>query len=67
MKTLKKLGISMDHYNANIIEFTSDVKETNTLSSDFSSDGKEETLQRSESEMHKKDQQKPGTFYKNYL
>ena len=66
MKTLKKLGISMDHYNANIIEFTSDVKETKTLSSDFSSDDRKETLQRSEKEMHKKGQQKPRIFYKNY-
>ena len=56
----------MDHSNANIIEFTSDVKETNTLSSDFSSDDGEETIQRSESEMHKKEQQKPRIFYKNY-
>ena len=44
MKTLKKIGIWTDHSNANIIEFTSDVKETNTLSSDFSSDDREETL-----------------------
>ena len=34
----------MNHSNANIIEFTSDVKATNTLTSDFSSDDREETL-----------------------
>lgn len=65
MKTLKKLGIWMDHSKANIMEFTSDVKETKTLSSNFSSDYREKTLQRSESEMHNKDQQKQETFYKN--
>lgn len=65
MKTVKKLGIWMDHSNAKIIEFTSDVKETKTISSDFSSTDKAETLQRSENEMHNKEQQKQGTYYKN--
>jgi hypothetical protein len=35
------------------------------LQSYFSSTEKEETLQPSESEMHIKEQQKQGTFYKN--
>lgn len=65
MKTVKKLGIWMDHSNAKIIEFTSDAKEIKTISSDFSSDDRAETLQRSENEMHNKEQQKQGTFYKN--
>ena len=65
MKTVKKLGIWMDHSNAKIIEFTSDAKEIKTISSDFSSDDRVETLQRSENEMHNKEQQKQGTFYKN--
>lgn len=65
MKTLKKLGIWMDHSNANIIEFTSDVSEIKTISSDFDAEDKSETLQRSENEMHNKEQQKHGTFYKN--
>ncbi len=64
MKSLKKLGIWLDHSNANIIEFGSDEKETKTISSDFSSNDKTETLQRSENEMHNKEQQKHGTFYK---
>lgn len=55
----------MDHSNAKIIEFTSDVKETKTISSDFNSDDRAETLQRSENEMHNKEQQKQGTYYKN--
>ena len=67
MKTVKKVGIWMDHSNANIIEFTSDVKEIKTISSDFSSEDRAETLQRSENEMHNKEQQKHGTFYKNLL
>ena len=64
MKTLKKIGIWMDHSNAYIIEFSSEVKETKTISSDFTFQDKEETLQRSESEMHNKEQHKHATYYK---
>ena len=35
MKTEKKLGIWMDHLNAHIIEFSSDVKDTQTITSDL--------------------------------
>lgn len=65
MKIAKQLGIWMDHSHAHIIEFASDNKDTKTLTSDFSSHDKSETLQRSENEMHNKEQQKQGTFYKN--
>lgn len=64
MKTLKKIGIWMDHANAHLIEFTDEVKPTQTISVDFDNQDKEETLQRSESEMHNKQQQKQLTFYK---
>jgi hypothetical protein len=65
MKTEKKIGIWMDHSNANLIEFSSDAKETTTISSDFTSQDKGETLERSENVMHNKEQQKQTTFYKN--
>lgn len=64
MKTSKKLGIWMDHHNANLIEFSTEVKETKIMTSDFTFQDKEETLQRSESEMHNKEQHKQNTFYK---
>ena len=64
MKTLKKIGIWMDHANAHLIEFTDEVKPTQTITLDFDNQDKEETLQRSESEMHNKQQQKQLTFYK---
>ena len=64
MKTEKKLGIWMDHLNAHIIEFSSDVKDPQTITSDFTHQDKEETLQRSESEMHNKEQHKQATYYK---
>lgn len=65
MKIVKKIGIWMDHTTARLIEFSSDVKETKTIISDFTSQDKEETLRRSESEMHNKEQHKHATFYKN--
>jgi hypothetical protein len=58
MKTLKKLGIWMDHSNAHLIEFDSKIKETKTITSDFTFQDREETLQRSKSEMHNKEQHK---------
>jgi stalled ribosome rescue protein Dom34 len=65
MKTSKKIGIWMDHHNAHLIEFSTEVKETKIMTSDFTFQDKEETLQRSESEMHNKEQHKQTTFYKN--
>lgn len=65
MKTLKKIGIWMDHSNAYLIEFSSEVKDTKNISSDFTFQDREETLQRSESEMHNKEQHKQTSFYKN--
>lgn len=64
MKTIKKLGIWMDHANAHLIEFSDEVKPTETISLDFNNQDKDETLQRSESEMHNKQQQKQNAYYK---
>lgn len=65
MKTIKKVGIWMDHTTAHLIEFSSEAKETQIITSDFTFQDKEETLQRSESEMHNKEQHKHATFYKS--
>ncbi len=67
MKTLKKLGIWMDHANAHLIEFSSEVKATTTITSDFTFQDREATLQRSESQMHNKEQHKHQTYYKKLL
>ncbi|MBC7653848.1 MAG: hypothetical protein H7098_05155 [Oligoflexus sp.] len=64
MKTVKKLGICMDHANANLIEFSDEPKTTTTISLDFDNQDKDQTLQRSESEMHNKQQQKQHAYYK---
>ena len=65
MKTLKKIGIWMDHSMAHITEFDSEIKETKIITSDFTFQDKVETLQRSESGMHNKEQQKLSTYYKD--
>jgi ADP-heptose:LPS heptosyltransferase len=65
MKTLKKIGIWMDHSMAHITEFDSEIKETKIITSDFTFQDKVETLERSESEMHNKEQHKQETYYKN--
>lgn len=65
MKTLKKIGIWMDHSMAHITEFYSDIKETKIITSDFTFQDRVETLERSENEMHNKEQQKQTTYYKN--
>lgn len=65
MKTLKKIGIWMDHSMAHITEFDSEIKETKIITSDFTFQDRVETLERSESEMHNKEQQKQATYYKN--
>lgn len=64
MKTIKKLGICMDHANAHLIEFSDEVKATETISLDFDNQDKDETLQRSESEMNNKQQQRQNAYYK---
>lgn len=65
MKTEKKLGIYMDHSIANIIEYTNEAIEVNNIKLDFSFQDKKESLTKSESLMHNKEQQKQGAFYKN--
>jgi stalled ribosome rescue protein Dom34 len=64
MKTIKKLGISMDHANAHLIEFSDEAKTTKTITLDFDTQDRNETLQRSESEMHNKEQQRQKSYYK---
>ena len=54
----------MDHANANLIEFSDEAKTITTISLDFDNQDKDQTLQRSESEMHNKQQQKQHAYYK---
>ena len=65
MKTGKKLGIYMDHSIANLIEYGNKTIELSNIKIDFSFQDKKESLSKSESLMHNKEQQKQGEFYKN--
>ena len=64
MATAKKIGIWMDHSNAHIMEFTTDPIKTTVLSSDFTHQDKENTLERSENQMHNKEQHLNAEYYK---
>jgi hypothetical protein len=62
MKTLKQLGIWMDHSQAHLIEFASENQETKILTSD--SHDPTENSTGNENAIHNKEQQQQGTFYK---
>ena len=64
MSTTKKIGIWMDHQNANLIEFTRDPMETKTIHSKFTHDAKENSLQQGENKMHTKEQHQHAEYYK---
>jgi hypothetical protein len=64
MKTEKKLGIWMDHSIAHIITFTNKWKELKTIESNFTHQDKVDSLVKSESLMHNKEQQLQDEFYK---
>jgi hypothetical protein len=65
MKTEKKLGIWMDHSIAHIIEFKDQWEELKTIESNFTHQDKVDSLIKSESLMHNKEQQLQNEFYKN--
>lgn len=54
----------MDHAHAHLIEFSDEIKITETVSLDFDHQDKNETLHRSESEMNNKQQQRQHGYYK---
>lgn len=64
MKAPKRLGIYMDHSNANLIEFTNDSLKTRSIESTFTHEVKVNTLGKSEHIMHNKEQHQHAEFYK---
>jgi len=64
MTTSKRLGIWMDHANAHMMEFTTDPIVTNTISSKFTHEEKEESLGKGEDLMHHKEQHERSDYYK---
>jgi hypothetical protein len=64
MKTVKDLGIWMDHQTAHLMEFTTDPIQTTTIDSKFTHEEKEQKLARSENLMHNKEQHEQADYYR---
>jgi hypothetical protein len=64
IKPTQFLGIWMDHSTAHLMEYTRDSMQTETVESTLTHQDREETLNRSESVMHNKEQQKQRLYYK---
>ena len=54
----------MDHSNAHVMEFTTDPIQTTNIESAFTTQAKEESLEKSEHLMHNKEQQQQSEYYK---
>jgi stalled ribosome rescue protein Dom34 len=63
MKTVKKLGIWMDHSSAHLTEFPSSPIETTIIRSNFTHEDKENSLVRGEDFMHTKEQHRHSEYY----
>jgi sigma54-dependent transcription regulator len=62
-KPIHYLGIWLDHSIAYLTEYNGDTIEKETVKSTFTHQNKEETLNRSESSMHNKEQQTQRLYY----
>jgi hypothetical protein len=56
-KLRNKIGVCMDHHNANFIRYTNNPTETTSVESEFTNEMKAEALGKSENIMHNKEQQ----------
>lgn len=63
MRMKKNLGIWMDHANAHLMEFITDSIEIETIPSAFTHRQKEDSMRKSESLMHQKEQHQHLTYY----
>jgi hypothetical protein len=63
MDTVKKIAVYMDHFMANIIEYTNTAAFIKTIKSEFNHFEKERILQKGESHMHNKEQDFQLKFY----
>ncbi len=64
MKKAKKIGIWMDHFVANLMEFTAEPLKTETVALQFTHDEKERSIGKSENLMHNKEQHRQLDYYK---
>jgi len=63
MKVANRLGIWMDHSSANLMEFTASPIETKTIVSKFTHQAREDSIHKSEKEMHQKEQHQQSEYY----
>jgi hypothetical protein len=63
MEKSKKIAIYMDHFSANLIEYSDAAKEVKTIKSEFNHFEKEKILQKGESHLHNKEQDLQLKFY----
>lgn len=64
MTIVKQLGIWLDHAAAHLIPYTGNTLETEILESEFTYEAKQRSLHKGESQMHQKEQQQQGVYYK---
>jgi len=60
----KRLGICMDHASARLMDITSGTIETSVIGSKFTHEEKVDSLDKSESLMHHKEQHEEAAYYK---
>lgn len=63
METQKKIAVYMDHFSANLIEYSKSAKNIKTITSEFNHFEKEKILQKGESHLHNKEQDLQIKFY----
>lgn len=64
MKTIKQLGIWMDHSHAILMELSGDIIRENSFISEFTQAEKEISLEKNEKFMHNKEQHLQASFFK---
>ena len=63
MKTKKHLGIWMDHASANLMDASNGTIATNTITSEFTPQERQRTLNKGEYMMHNTEQQEQHAYY----
>jgi hypothetical protein len=64
MKSLKQIGIWMDHANAHLIEYTNEAREAVIIPSGLSREDEKMAAQKGDKTLHYKQQQHETTYYR---
>lgn len=63
MRTIKNIGIYMDHAAAHLMELKNDKITSQSITSEFTYQEKERTIRKSENVMHNKEQHQQAKYY----